>query len=242
MTGDLVQQLLKLGREYYQTGEYGKAESYLTQVLKHSRVFADVHNMLGVIYYQQGNYQRAKARFEEALRINPRYVDAAINLSVTYNELGEFEKASEVYKQAVLASQPTSRGDIDPYVKGKIANMYADIGDAWLTQGELERAKDEFQKALDLCPGYQDIRTKLALCLRDTGDLDKAEALLKVVIAERPNYLKARIELGLLYFSQNRKEEASKQWEEVLKLDYSNKSARMYMRLLITEKQDDSQK
>ena len=239
MSKDLVQQLLSLGKEYFAAGEYGKAESYLLQALKHGRGFADVHNMLGVIYFQQGHYQRAKARFEEAVKQNPRYTEASVNLAVTYNELGEFEKANEVFANAVHHSKTDSPDDIDPFVKGKIANMYAEIGDAWASQGDAARAREEYERALNLCPSYQDIRTKLALSYRDSGDLANAEELLKIVISERPGYLKARIELGLIYYSQNRKQEALGQWEEVLRQDYGNKSARMYIRLLMNEAQSD---
>ena len=125
---DRLQQLIALGREHYNAGEYEKAEPFLGQVVQeHRPSFADIYNMLGVIYHAQGRFADAEEAFETALRINPSYTEAALNLSVTYNDRGKYDQAREVYAAAVSAShqQPSS---LDPFARGKLANMHADLG------------------------------------------------------------------------------------------------------------------
>src|SRR5512147_2963527 len=156
-----LKQALTLGRGYYQKKEYGRAEQYLSQVVERNQSFADVYNMLGVCFHDQGQYQKAQRAFEAALRLNPAYTDAALNLAIIYNDMGRYREAKEVYA-AALNRQRSNPQRMDPFVKGKIANMYADIGNVYASSGMLEEAVIEYRRALELGPGFVDIRLKLA--------------------------------------------------------------------------------
>src|SRR5258706_3538334 len=102
--GDRIEQLIALGREHYNAGEYERAEPFLAEAAAAQPSFPDVYNMLGVIYHAQGRFSEAEEAFETALRINPRYTKAALNLSGTYNDRGKYELAREVNTPAVSAS------------------------------------------------------------------------------------------------------------------------------------------
>src|SRR5690349_24956345 len=119
---EALKQLLTLGRGYFEKKQYAQAEKYLSQVVERNQSFADVYNMLGVVYHDQGQFARAQRAFEAALRLNPAYTEAALNLSVIYNDMGKYQEAKEVY-QAALTRQQAAPGALDPFVKGKIANM-----------------------------------------------------------------------------------------------------------------------
>ena len=156
-----LKQALTLGRGYYQKKEYARAEQFLSQVVEQNQSFADVYNMLGVIYHDQGQYQKAQRSFEAALRLNPHYTDAALNLAVIYNDTGKYQQAQEAYRQA-LSQSGAAPGQLDRYVKGKLANMYAEIGEVYLSSGLYAEAIAEYRRALDLCPGFVDIRAQMA--------------------------------------------------------------------------------
>src|SRR5512138_2743736 len=170
---DTLKQAFELGRGYYLKREYGLAEQYLTEVVEQNQSFADVYNMLGVIYHDQGQYQKALRAFEAALRLNPGYTDAALNLAVTYNDTGKYKEAQEIYRHA-LSSSGARQGKADRFVQGKLANMYAEIGDVWLSSGLYQEAIQEYRRALALGPAFADIRTKLANALRNAGKKDQA--------------------------------------------------------------------
>ena len=165
-----LKQLLNQGRDYYENREFERAEKLLSQVLKENRGFADVHNMLGVIYHDMGKFTQARDCFEQALEINPNYTEAALNLAVTYNELGRYKEAKEVYGKAMAHSRNQPRS-LDPFAKGKLANMHMDLGDAYHGIGFFAEAVREYTQALALCPTFVDIRTKLANTYRDMGDV-----------------------------------------------------------------------
>src|SRR4051812_40150260 len=182
---DALKQLLTLGRSYFESKQYGKAEKYLAAILDQNQSFADVYNMLGVVYHDQGQFARAQRSFEAALRLNPGYTEAALNLAVIYNDLGKYQEAKEVY-QSALGRQGNTPGELDGYVKGKIANMYADIGDVFSSGGQWLAAVEEYRRALALCPTFLDIRVKLADALRDGGQRAEALQELEAVTAENP--------------------------------------------------------
>ncbi|HEY3357344.1 MAG TPA: tetratricopeptide repeat protein [Polyangia bacterium] len=228
-------QLLTLGREAYANREFDKAEGHLTQFLRENRGFADVCNMLGVIHHEQGRYAPAQQMFEEALRLNPGYTEAALNLAVTYNELGKYQEAREIYSRAMAKSKAEPRS-LDPFARGKLANMHADLGSAYYDVGFYAEAVTEYRKALELCPTFVDIRTRLANTLRDQGKLEEAVVEFEMVRETNPSYLPARIHLGVTFYSLGRLEEAVAEWNEVLKLDPQSKSARVYLQLVASKK------
>lgn len=229
-----IKQLVALGKEHYEKGEYERAEKLFSQVLKENRGFADVFNMLGVIYHDQGRVHQAQECFEQALDLNPGYTEAALNLAVTYNDLGKYAEAKRVYSQAMAQSRKQPRS-LDPYAKGKLANMHADLGDAYYGVGLFEEAIQEYIAALHLGPTFSDIRTKLANTYRDVGKKKEAVEQYREVIQSHPNYLVARLQLGVTLYSIGDVQDAIAQWEEVLKIDADNKSAKTYLRMAASE-------
>lgn len=228
---EALKQLLTLGRSYFAKKQYALAEKYLSQVVEKNQGFADVYNMLGVVYHDQGQFARAQRAFEAALRLNPGYTEAALNLAVIYNDLGKYKEAKDVY-QTAMARQKTTPGQLDPFVKGKIANMYADIGDVFASSGKLKEAIAEYRRALELGPDFVDIRLKLGDALRDDGQHASAVTEFEEILRINPSYLPGRIHHGIALYSAGRKSEAVTAWEEVLSRSPGNRSAEMYLNLV----------
>lgn len=228
---DRLRQLIALGRDHYSAGEYDKAEQYLSQVVKENRGFADIFNMLGVIFHDQGRFAEAEEAFENALRINPGYTEAALNLSVTYNDRGKYHKAREVYAAAMSHSsrQPSS---MDPFARGKIANMHADLGVAYSDMGLHRDAVRELKRALELCPTFIDIRTRLGNVYRDMGDGEAALGEYSQVKETKPDYLPARLALGVTLYSLGRRDDAIAEWEAILERQPGDRRAQAYLRMV----------
>ncbi|MEZ4399605.1 MAG: tetratricopeptide repeat protein [Kofleriaceae bacterium] len=228
---DPVDQLITLGREHYKAGEYDKAEPLLAQAVAAEPRYADVYNMLGVIYHAHGRFQDAEAAFEAALAINPNYTEAALNLSVTYNDRGKYDRAREVYSRAVTASYQAPR-NIDPFARGKLANMHADLGAGYASLAMYAEAVREYGNALALCPEFADLRVQLGAVYRDMGDHAAAIRELTTARDQRPEYMPAQVHLGVAYFSAGRKDDAVATWRAVLAHDPANKSAALYLRMM----------
>jgi len=222
---------LERGREYYANREFEKAEPYLLKVAETESGFADVMNMLGVIYHDRGQVSLARDYFEKAIALNPRYTEAALNLAVTYNEQGLYDEARRVHEHAT-SLQPSEGKPIEPFARGKLSNMHADLGQAYAELQMYDKAIAEYREALDLSPGVADVRTRLGQLLKDCGRLDDAQAEFERVKRDRPRYVPARISLGATYFAMNQKTAARQEWSDVLEIDPENRTARMYLRMV----------
>lgn len=226
---DHTKQLLLLGREHYEKREFDKAEYLLRQVLDKTDRFADVFDMLGVIAHSKGDFAKAEEYFEKAIELNPNYTEAQLNLMVTYNDLGKYEAAREIYSNIRSRDAGDHRGDA--FAKGKIANMHAEISQAYQDAGMTLQAIEELEKAVGLCPGFADLRTRLGVLLRDTGSTAQAREQFEAAKEANPKYLQARLALGVLLLSAGDRDEAKDEFNAVLEQDPDNKSAQMYLRI-----------
>jgi Flp pilus assembly protein TadD len=57
---DAVRELVALGKEHFQRGDWSLAAGHLEQVIARGAAFADVHHMLGVCYHQMGEFDPAE--------------------------------------------------------------------------------------------------------------------------------------------------------------------------------------
>ncbi len=233
---DAVRELVALGKEHFERGDWSLSAGHLEQVVARGASFADVHHMLGVCYHQLGEFAAAQICFERALEVNPGYVEASLNLAILCNDLGQYEKAQTVYAGAVERARNGARaasGDeaLDPFARGKIANLHAAVGDAYLSARRPADAAAEYRRALGLSPGFIDVRMKFAAALREEGRPDAAASELERAVADAPGYVPARVALGLAYSASGKLDDARRQWEEVLRMDPGHRTAQMYLKL-----------
>jgi tetratricopeptide (TPR) repeat protein len=226
-----VKQLLVLGREHYSKREFEKAEQMLRMVLEEEDRYADVHDMLGVIAHSRGNFLVAERHFERALELNPAYTEAALNLAVTYNDRGKYEKAREVYSRIKVGPVGTAQG-LDPFARGKLANMHADLAQAYADAGLPREAIREYEKATSLCPQFADLQTKLGTLLREVNDLPAARVHYEAALQAKPNYVPARLQLGVTLLALGESAAAEEHWRQVIAVEPENSQAKMYLRML----------
>lgn len=227
---DHVKQLLLLGREHYQKREFDKAEYLLKQVVAETDRYPDVFDMLGVIAHSRGDFALAERNFEKAVGLNPNYTEAQLNLMVTYNDLGKYDKARELYAQIRHRGQGGAVLS-DPFAKGKIANMHAEVSQAYLDAGMTPEAIHELERAVMLCPHFVDLRARLAMLYRDTGSVERAKDQLNVALEYNARYAPARVMLGVLLLTMGDYESAVREFETALTTDPDNRNAQMYLRL-----------
>ncbi len=226
---DHDRQLLLLGREHFEHGEYDKAEYLLRQVVAKADRFADVHHMLGIIAHNSGDFAKAESCFERAVQINPHYTEAQLNLMVTYNELGKYDDARRLYSLVRARTQPQQ---VDPLAKGKISNMHAQVAQAYLDAGMRSDAVTELEKAVSLSPDFADLHVRLGLLYRDVGDLGRARTQFETARNVNPKYVHARLSLGMLLLGAGEHEAARHEFNSILELEPNHKAAAMYLRLI----------
>src|SRR5258705_4633221 len=97
---DQLRELVALGREHFQRGDYSLAAGHLEQAVARGLAFADVHHMLGVIYHHLGEFEAAQRALQKALEINPAYVEAGVNLAIPCHDHRPYDRRPPGYRAA----------------------------------------------------------------------------------------------------------------------------------------------
>ncbi len=224
-----LQKQISLARDYLRTRQHDRAETLLLSIIKRHKL-ADVYNLLGVLYSDLGKFNFAEVALKRALAINSSYMEAALNLAVLYNNLGLSQKSKAIYVH-LKKYGASGRGAMDAMLVARLANMHADIGNLYHSVGEYTEAIAAFEKAVDLAPSYIDIVTKLATCVRESGDPKKALKIFKKNEKLAKKYAPFWIALGVTHYASGKRKEASKAWDKALKIEPKNKTALAYKRL-----------
>lgn len=222
-----LENLLRFARESYGRRDYAAAEPALRQVLGLHGDYPDVHNMLGVILHGRSDLVGATKHFERAVELNPRYTEALLNLAIAYADHGQYDDARNAYERLRSGHSGTMA---DPFVRGKIANQHADLAKAYLDAGCVHEAISELQRAIDLCPDFPDLHTRLAALYRDQGNHALAREHASCAVATNPRYAPAHVLLGLTMLSLGAPDRAVASFRTALTVDPGNKAARMHLR------------
>jgi tetratricopeptide (TPR) repeat protein len=148
---------------------------------------------------------------------------------VTCSDLGKYDEAHLIY--ARIRKLEGDDKSLDPFVRGKIANMHADIAQAYADAGSRTEAIAELRKAVELCPTFADLHVKLGNLYRDGGDLPMASEHYATACTVNPKYVPARVLLGVTLLAMGQLEQATAEWRAALSIDPENKNAQMYLRM-----------
>jgi tetratricopeptide (TPR) repeat protein len=224
----------KEGSDAFRANDYKTARACFNKLLEHGLKFADVHNMLGVIDYSNGDYASAVENLKKAIELNPSYTEARLNLSIVLNDTGEYPDAAKAFEQARAVAYPGA-GKVDPFIKGRLANLHAQLGDLYHGMGLYDDAMKEYSVALALREDFPDVRTNLGVLYRDMGLHDQAIEEFRRVRQTHPHYNEATIQLGISHYGLDDKATAKELWGGVLRDNPDDAKAMMYYRLVKEE-------
>jgi tetratricopeptide (TPR) repeat protein len=219
------------GRKHFELGEIDPALEAFAGLLKTRENFADIHYMVGVLFDHKGDLNAAAESLRKAIRLNPQYAEALLALATVYERSGDYDRSRELAERAATVSRGGS-GSLDVTTRGKLANLQAAVGDAYLEAGERREAIEAYRKALDRCPEFHDIRHRLGMVLREAGLSHQALKEFKRVLRANPGFTHARVQLGLTYYSLGRPLDALAQWEEAKQQEPGRADVDMYLRLV----------
>jgi tetratricopeptide (TPR) repeat protein len=114
--------------------------------------------------------------------------------------------------------------------------MHADIAQAYADANLSREAIFEYEKAVALCPDFADLRTKLGTMLRQSGDLARARGQYEAAVSARPTYVPAHVLLGVTLFAMGELDRAEDAWNRALGIDPESRSAKMYLRMLSSQR------
>lgn len=225
-----LKELLDTAREHFREGNYRIAESLLQQLLLADGKNPEVFHMMATIYYDQGKFNKAVKTFRRALEIDPTYTDASVGLSIILNDLGKYDEGKKVFIEAqeALAKKST---ESDPYIQEKLATKHDELGEMYFRYKRFDEALEQYFKALSLSTRKAELKMKIIECFIQKEDETKALKELKLLVQEYPQFVPARLKLGLMYYGSKKIVEAIEQWETVLLRDPEHPLAIKYLQM-----------
>jgi tetratricopeptide (TPR) repeat protein len=226
-----TERMLVRARDRFAVQDYYGAVHLLEEIIASGRAFADVHHLLGVSLSLLGQSQRALEEFGRALALNPRYLEALIHQGLVLTDLGRAREAEESFRRAAESVAPPTGGLPAP-VAARLANQHAELGEAYAEAGALGRAVEQYERALELGPGFHDLRYRMARVLLEAGRVLEAREALEAVLHAKPNFLDAQAALGLAHFLSGDGIGAREVWKACLARRPENARVEAYLAML----------
>jgi tetratricopeptide (TPR) repeat protein len=223
--------LVSQAQERFALQDYYGAIHFLNDVVAMGHHFADVHHLLGLCQSMLGQPEQALGEFERALELNPRYLEAHIHRGIVLNELGRLDDAHRSFEAAGRAEAETM-GGFPAHVAGCLANQHAALAEAYAEAGALEEAIGQYRRAIELGPGFSDLRYRLARLLLESARTLEARDELERVVEERPNFVDAQAALGLARFLSGDAGGAAEVWQDCLAQRPENARVEAYLAML----------
>lgn len=210
--------------------EFSKAEPLIREKIKKDPHDPDAHYLLGVMHYFQGQLGATVDSLKMALSFDPRHTDAAICLSVLYNDIGKYEEAKKIFEQANQSVAHKRTGD-DVQIDRKFAVKHLELADLYFRYRRHDEAIEEYGKAARLDPSNLDILIRRAKAFAKKGFLTRAMQELQQMKREHPHFIPARLQLGLLHYSQGNILDSELEWETILEIQPQHREAHAYLQM-----------
>ena len=210
-SGESPEHLLSRARDRFAVGDYRGTVVCCEQVIAEGRPFADAFHLLGVAFAMLGQPDRALEALDHAL--------------------GRAEEAQAAMAHATEVAPPPV-GGLPAVVAAQLANRHAELARAYEEAGQPLRAIAEYRTAIELGPGFLDLRYRLARALLETGQALEAREELERILQANDAFLDARVSLGLAHYMAGDELTARRIWKECLERRPRYARAQSYLSML----------
>jgi len=220
----LENDVLALGIEHHQAGQFEQAQEIYRQVLAADPRNPDVLSLLGAVCINLRQWDEAAAYLAEALRVHPAHFAALDNLGVLLAKQQRFAEAAESFSRA-LAIHPQQ------------LLTQLNLGNALSRSGDSIGAIVAFQRAVMLAPDSLRAHTELAQALVNKSRFAEAVQQLREVVRLEPQDPKSHFELAAMLALCGQVTQALESYREVLRLKPDSAEACVNMANLYVQQQ-----
>ena len=131
---------------------------------------------------------------------------AEFQKAVDLQSASKFDEAEAIYK-SIIEKQP------------EIAAVYQNLGQLYIAKKDYPAAEAALTKGLEIDPASTDMSTLLARSYQESGQGDKAMALIEKSAGANPTDGRAQFNRGIFLLNANKNEEAQGAFEAAIKAD-----------------------
>lgn len=236
-------------------GDYPAAERGFQEVLKAQPNHAGALGNLGIIYSRTNRTDQAIATYRRALKVSANDTPILLNLGILYLRQEAHQKALPLFER-VLATDPAHpqarqlravcwlyTGQLAPAIRDLETmrtrsphdqQLLFLLGFAYLKSNDAVTAKRIFDEMF-AAAGPAQAEFLLGKACYEAALFDRAEESYLKVAKLDPNFPGLRLELGKLYISQRRTDDAIEELQSVLKANPANEDAHYYLGGLLVQ-------
>ncbi len=142
----------KLASSYWLTGKSKKALAEYLKILKLKPGDADTMYRLGILYRQLNDTKKVGFYLKKAVKEKPEVAIYRSELAKWYSSQRKYDKAIEQWNKVL---------ELGPDNNVYKANVYAELGDTYLLNNDVDQAREAFKKGLSLDSENQHLKTQL---------------------------------------------------------------------------------
>jgi predicted O-linked N-acetylglucosamine transferase (SPINDLY family) len=200
-----IPELLALGLQYHQAGDFGSAEQVYRQILEVEPNSVDAIHLLGVIALQTGKYEDAAKQIERAVALKTERAELHNNLGAALQRQDRLDQAAACYRQA-LQLNPT------------YTDAHHNLGNLCRAQGKLDEAVSCYQRALQIQPHHAQAYNGLGIALFQQAKFDEAIACFRRASLLNPDFADPYYNLGNAWKERQNLDEAVACYRQALRL------------------------
>ncbi len=232
--------------DFFQEGNYQKAEDELQFLLNSGAIDYDVYNFMGVIALHKNDFSDAEVYFKKVLDFYPFHPEVNYHYGYALQNLKKYEEATAAYKLTIeklpgnfdalnnlglvyLALKnydgaekyfltALQQSPSNPKVFNNIGNLYYDIE-------EFVKAEEYYQLASKEDPANSDYKLNLALSCHKGGNYKKAVRLYEAQLKANENDIKILNNLSSLYITIAEYQKARVYISRILTIEPENTTA-----------------
>ncbi|MGQ9609665.1 MAG: tetratricopeptide repeat protein [bacterium] len=184
---------------------YREGQKVVSKTKEEQQAFYD----LGKIFASKGKSGLAIQAYKNAINIDPNMALAQYELGTQYYNMGLKERAIEHFQMAIKS---------DPSLR----TLFVEEAKKYYEMGNRQEAMNSLEKSLTIDPQNAEAHYFYATLLSD----NKSEAIkhYEDAIKIDPNFVKAYIPLGDLYYSDSRYDDARSAYKKAISIDKNNEN------------------
>ncbi len=238
----------------FQRGDNQAAENYLLSAISHTAGSQDDYwRDLSQIYLFRIDEELSKKDVptEELQRVVPPLVSNAINSAkratdISPKNVANWSVRGFVYRNIINLITGAENWAINSYeeaIKLEPTNpyLYTELGRIYLAKNEREKAKEQFQKALDLKLDYAPAHFQMATLAYLEGKTGEAIEKMEMAKTLAPSDVGIAFQLGVLYYNEKEFEKAKAEFERAVSLNENYSNARYFLGLIYDQKKKTSE-